>query len=125
MSDPIIIVGGGLGGLTAALALGRRGFAVHVIEQAPEIAPIGYGIQLGPNVFHVLEWLGVKSEIMKVSHLPPAIMMVDALTGEPLIDATVNSGAYWSVSGNPTSSSTGQICTAACWTPAAIFRTSR
>lgn len=94
MSDPIIVVGGGLGGLTAALALGQRGIAVHVIEQAAEITPIGYGIQLGPNVFHVLERLKLKPEILKVSHLPPSIMMMDALTGEPLIDVTVNGGAY-------------------------------
>jgi 2-polyprenyl-6-methoxyphenol hydroxylase-like FAD-dependent oxidoreductase len=94
MSNPIIVVGGGLGGLTAALALGQRGINVHVIEQAAEIAPIGYGIQLGPNVFHVLERLGVKADILKVSHLPPSIMMVDALTGEPLIDAAVNAGSY-------------------------------
>ena len=49
--NPILIDGGGLGGLSAALALGQKRFAVRVLEQAPEIEPIGYGIQLGPNVF--------------------------------------------------------------------------
>ena len=44
-AQPILISGGGLGGLTAALALGRKGHAVRVLEQAKEFAPIGYGIR--------------------------------------------------------------------------------
>ena len=52
---PILIVGGGLGGLTTALALARRGRAVRVLEGAPEFGAIGYGIQFGPNVFHVFD----------------------------------------------------------------------
>ena len=44
---PILIVGGGPGGLTAAIALGQQGRHVKVIEQAEEFKPIGYGIQLG------------------------------------------------------------------------------
>ncbi len=52
--DPILIVGGGLGGLTTALALAQRGCRVRVLEGAPEFGAIGYGIQFGPNVFHVL-----------------------------------------------------------------------
>jgi NAD(P)-binding Rossmann-like domain len=56
--DPILIVGGGLGGIAAALALGRKGFRVRVLEQAPEFGVIGYGIQLGPNVFSMFDRLG-------------------------------------------------------------------
>jgi 2-polyprenyl-6-methoxyphenol hydroxylase-like FAD-dependent oxidoreductase len=78
---PILIVGGGLGGLTTALALGRKGWPVRVLEQAPEIEPIGYGIQLGPNVFHMLERLGVAEAVKKHSHFPSAILMLDALDG--------------------------------------------
>ena len=55
MRDPILIVGGGLGGLTTALALARRGLATRVLEGAPEFGAIGYGIQFGPNVFHVFD----------------------------------------------------------------------
>jgi salicylate hydroxylase len=51
--NPILIIGGGLGGLTTALALARRGIPSRVLEGAPEFGAIGYGIQFGPNVFHV------------------------------------------------------------------------
>ena len=52
---PVLVAGGGIGGLAAALALVRRGFKVQVFEQAPEIGEIGAGIQLGPNAFHAFE----------------------------------------------------------------------
>ncbi len=58
-SAPVIVAGGGIGGLAAALALVRRGFAVTVLEQSPEIGEIGAGIQLGPNAFHAFDALGV------------------------------------------------------------------
>src|SRR5581483_5152689 len=79
--SPIIIAGGGLGGLTAALALARRGFAVRVLEGAPEFGAIGYGIQFGPNVFHVFEPLGIADAVLKHADSPPGVIMVDALDG--------------------------------------------
>ena len=57
--DSILILGGGLGGLTTALALAQRGIASRVLEGAPEFGAIGYGIQFGPNVFHVLDRIGL------------------------------------------------------------------
>jgi 2-polyprenyl-6-methoxyphenol hydroxylase-like FAD-dependent oxidoreductase len=80
-SHPIIIVGGGLGGLTAALALARRGIAVRVLEGAAEFGAIGYGIQFGPNVFHVFDPLGVGEEVRQAADSPPGVIMVDALDG--------------------------------------------
>ena len=56
---PVLVSGGGIGGLAAALALVRQGFKVKVLEQAPEIGEIGAGIQLGPNAFHAFDALGV------------------------------------------------------------------
>ena len=56
---PVIVAGGGIGGLAAALALVRQGYAVQVLEQAAEIGEIGAGIQLGPNAFSALDALGV------------------------------------------------------------------
>jgi salicylate hydroxylase len=82
MKQPILIVGGGLGGLTTALALAQRGWPVHVLEGAPEFGAIGYGIQFGPNVFHVLERIGVGNEILEKADSPPAVLMIDALTGK-------------------------------------------
>src|SRR5262252_8841850 len=79
---PILIAGGGLGGLTAALALGRKGHAVRVLEQAKKFAPIGYGIQLGPNVFPMFERIGVTAAVMREATIPKNILMLDALSGE-------------------------------------------
>ncbi len=84
-SDPIIIVGGGLGGLTTALALARHGRFARVLEGAPQFGAIGYGIQFGPNVFHVLDRLGLMEQVLAVSDSPPAVLMIDALTGKELI----------------------------------------
>jgi 2-polyprenyl-6-methoxyphenol hydroxylase-like FAD-dependent oxidoreductase len=81
---PILIVGGGLGGLSCALALGRFGWPVRVLEQAPQLGAIGYGIQLGPNVFPMFERLGVSAAVLRASNLPPALVMLDALDGEEI-----------------------------------------
>jgi 3-hydroxybenzoate 6-monooxygenase len=89
--DPIIIVGGGLGGLTAALALSRHGIAVRVLEGAPEFGAIGFGIQFGPNVFHALDRLGVCAAVLEKADAPPAVMMFDALDGKEV--ARISTGA--------------------------------
>jgi salicylate hydroxylase len=81
VAQPILIAGGGLGGLSAALALGRKGFSVRVLEQAKEFAPIGYGIQLGPNVFPMFDRLGVTAAVMRAATIPKNILMLDALSG--------------------------------------------
>lgn len=83
--DPILIVGGGLGGLTTALALARRGHATRVLEGAPEFGAIGYGIQFGPNVFHVFDRLGLLDQVLAVADSPAAVVMVDALDGRELV----------------------------------------
>ncbi len=80
-SDAILVVGGGLGGLTAALALGRQGRRVRVLEATPELGAIGYGIQLGPNVFPMFARLGLIEALLAQSILPRACVMFDALTG--------------------------------------------
>jgi hypothetical protein len=84
-SDPVLIVGGGLGGLTTALALARRGFESRVLEGAPEFGAIGYGIQFGPNVFHVFDRIGVTDAVMAKGDVPPAVVMRDGYTGEELV----------------------------------------
>ena len=72
---PILVAGGGIGGLAAAHALARKGFPVRVLEQAPEFREIGAGIQLGPNVFNALEKLGLKDQVLADVHRPPAMEM--------------------------------------------------
>jgi 3-hydroxybenzoate 6-monooxygenase len=83
--DPILIVGGGLGGLTTALALARRGRPTRVLEGAAEFGAIGYGIQFGPNVFHVFDRLGLMDQVIAVADSPPAVVMLDALDGKELV----------------------------------------
>ena len=83
--QPIIIAGGGLGGLTTALALARRGRSSRVLEGAPEFGAIGYGIQFGPNVFHVFDRLGLMDQVMAVADSPAAVLMMDALDGRELV----------------------------------------
>jgi len=83
-AEPILVVGGGIGGLAAALALGRRGWNVRVLEEAEEFGAIGYGIQLGPNVFPMFERLGVAEAMLRQAIVPPALVMLDALDGSQL-----------------------------------------
>jgi len=83
-SEAIIIVGGGLGGLTTALALGRVGRCVRILEQAPEFGAIGYGIQLGPNVVPMFDRLGVTAAVLDKGDVPDACLMVDAYSGEEI-----------------------------------------
>jgi 3-hydroxybenzoate 6-monooxygenase len=79
---PIIIVGGGLGGLTAALALARHGQPARVLEGAPSFGAIGFGIQFGPNVFHAFDRIGVSDAVLEEADSPSAVLMIDALTGK-------------------------------------------
>src|SRR5580704_13477559 len=93
-NDPVLIVGGGLGGLTTALALARRGRASRVLEGATEFGAIGYGIQFGPNVFHVFDRLGVTERVMAVADSPPAVLMLDALSGKELVRIPTGASAF-------------------------------
>ena len=81
-AQPFLIAGGGIGGLAAAYALALKGFAVRVLEQAPEFREIGAGIQLGPNIFRALDRLGLKDAVLADAHVPPAMEMRCALSGD-------------------------------------------
>ena len=90
--EQVLIVGGGIGGLAAALALARQGIPSQVIEQAAEFKEIGAGIQLGPNVFRMFEVLGLIEPISALAVFPDNLIMMDSITGEevtriPLGDA--------------------------------------
>jgi salicylate hydroxylase len=91
---PILIAGGGIGGLAAAYALARKGFAVRVLEQAPEFKELGAGIQLGPNIFRAAEKLGLKDALLADVWRPGALDMRCALSGERItrlaLDARFN-----------------------------------
>jgi 3-hydroxybenzoate 6-monooxygenase len=76
---PVLVAGGGIGGLAAALALVRRGFSVTVLEQSAEIGEIGAGIQLGPNAFHAFDALGVGEKARGRAVYTDCMVMHDAL----------------------------------------------
>ena len=78
-SLPVIVAGGGIGGLAAALALTRRGFAVKVLEQSPKLGEIGAGIQLGPNAFAAFDALGVGPNARGRAVYTDDMVMHDAL----------------------------------------------
>ena len=75
----ILVAGGGIGGLSAALALALQGRRVRVLEKAPEFGEIGYGIQMGPNVSRMLDRLGVLEAIESHAFFPDALIFADAL----------------------------------------------
>jgi len=92
--NTVLIVGGGIGGLTTAIALARKGRSVHVLEQAHEISAIGYGIQLGPNVFNVFGQLGIADAVKSIADFPDSVCMIDADDGRMLIDIPVTTPGY-------------------------------
>ena len=80
----ILLAGGGIGGLAAALALAQKGRRVRVLEKAAEFGEIGYGIQMGPNVARMLERLEVLKSLEASSVFPDALIFADALTNEEI-----------------------------------------
>src|SRR5687768_7172879 len=83
---PVIIAGGGIGGLAAALALARKGFRSIVLEQAPQFGEIGAGIQIAPNAWHALDALGVGGLVKKEAVFIERLLMMDGVSGEKVID---------------------------------------
>ena len=80
----ILVAGGGIGGLSAALALAHKGRRVRVLEKAAEFGEIGYGIQMGPNVYPILERLGVFKRMEPHVVYPDALVLADGITGNEL-----------------------------------------
>lgn len=78
-SLPILISGGGLGGLSAAIALAERGFEVTVLEKAAEFTEIGYGIQMGPNATRILMKYGLWETVAPTAVFPEAMVFLDAI----------------------------------------------
>src|ERR1700732_1368300 len=83
-TDRIIIAGGGIGGLAAALGLAHKGRSVLVLEKAPALGEIGAGIQLGPNAFHAFDYLGVGEAARGMAVYIDALRLMDALTAEEI-----------------------------------------
>jgi 3-hydroxybenzoate 6-monooxygenase len=87
MTQPLnlLVAGGGIGGLAAAYVLARSGHQVTVLEQSHAFGEIGAGIQLGPNIFKMFEYLGLTEAVNRVAFFPTGLGMNDVRTGERVI----------------------------------------
>jgi 3-hydroxybenzoate 6-monooxygenase len=97
---PVLVAGGGIGGLAAALALTRRGLSVTVLEQAPQLGEIGAGIQLGPNAFAAFDALGISEKARARAVYTDEMVMHDALD-ETLVGRIPTGEAFRQRFGNP------------------------
>ncbi|SDC64829.1 salicylate hydroxylase [Cupriavidus sp. YR651] len=97
---PIIVSGGGIGGLACALALAQKQFRVLVCEQAPRFGQVGAGLQVAPNALSVLDALGVGGEIKRQALLIEQMLMMDGISGEP-VGAIPCGGEFQQRFGNP------------------------
>ena len=82
--QPILVAGGGIGGLATALGLARKGFNVCVLERASAFGEIGAGIQLGPNAFHAFDALGVGDAARRMAVYIEQLRLMDAVNGEEI-----------------------------------------
>ncbi|MFT7686052.1 MAG: salicylate hydroxylase [Candidatus Azotimanducaceae bacterium] len=100
MSKHVIIVGGGIGGLCAALCLARYNISSEVLEQASEIAEVGAGIQLSPNCTRVLHGLGLENALSKNAVMPESIKIRSWKNGA-ILESTVLGAEIQQVIGFP------------------------
>ena len=88
----IIVAGGGIGGISAAMGLANKGYEVVVLEQAPQFGEIGAGIQIGPNAFHAMDYLGVGDAGRAKAVYVDKLIMMDGLTGNEVAHIDVGEG---------------------------------
>jgi 3-hydroxybenzoate 6-monooxygenase len=93
-NQPVLVAGGGIAGVASALALGRLGKSVLLLEQADQIGAIGYGVQLGPNVVTSLRYLGIEHEVLAASYLPTALQLYELTSGSCLADVPLHTPAF-------------------------------
>ena len=81
----VIIIGAGIGGLTAAIALARCGMDVQIYEKSPELGEVGAGLQQSPNAMAVHDALGTQASILEKAFEPEAGYLRDYRSGKPLL----------------------------------------
>ena len=82
--NPVVIAGGGIGGLAAALACARQRVPVQLLERATQLSEVGAGIQIGPNVTRILQAWGLGAALAQVAAFPKQLQARDAQTGQVL-----------------------------------------
>src|SRR5205085_8317634 len=81
---PVLIAGGGIGGLATAMGLAQKGIRSILLEKASALGEIGAGIQLGPNAFHAFDYLGVGEAARGMAVYIDQLRLMDALTAEEI-----------------------------------------
>lgn len=89
----VLIAGGGIGGLTAALCLAKQGFEVGLFEQADDFVEAGAGIQLSPNCARVLHYLGLEPALRQQAFLPQATQFRHWSSGNVIGETTLGDAA--------------------------------
>ena len=84
MTNQVLVAGGGIGGLAAALAISRSGQDVRLFERACAFSEVGAGIQLGPNVVRVLHHWGLAEALASVAAFPDQLEVRSASSGQVL-----------------------------------------
>jgi salicylate hydroxylase len=84
-AKPLLIAGGGIGGLAAAMGLAQKGFASIVLEKAAQLGEIGAGIQLAPNAFHAFDYLGVGDAARAMAVYIERLRFMDAIAGDEIV----------------------------------------
>ncbi|MET0313824.1 MAG: FAD-dependent monooxygenase [Hansschlegelia sp.] len=79
-----LVAGAGIGGLTLALSLARRGHSVHLFERAAKLEETGAGVQLSPNASRILDALGLGPALDAMATRPEAVSIVDGSSGRAL-----------------------------------------
>ena len=97
---PVLIAGGGIGGIAAALGLAQKGIASILLEKAAALGEIGAGIQLGPNAFHAFDYLGIGEAARGMAVYIDQLRLMDALTAEEITHIDLGE-AFRSRFGNP------------------------
>lgn len=83
-NQQVIVVGGGIGGLSAAYSLSRQGLSVRVLESASGFGEVGAGLQLAPNCTRILDDYGLLEEAISRGVVPDRMVMRDAIDGSEL-----------------------------------------
>src|SRR3954463_9568374 len=97
---PVLIAGGGIGGLAAALGLAQKGIASILLEKSAALGEIGAGIQLGPNAFHAFDYLGVGEAARSMAVYIDQLRLMDAMTAEEITHVDLRE-AFRARFGNP------------------------
>ncbi len=85
MTGELLVAGGGIGGLAAALAARRAGWEARLFEQAAEFSEVGAGLQLGPNATRILrEWDLLQGDLAQQAVAPPRLRVRDGADGSEL-----------------------------------------